>query len=417
MPDTASGLGVRQDWWYDGRRDVIASTRAALSYLSYLQSFFDGNWLLAIAAYNTGEGNVLSAIRKNIRDGLDTDFWSLPVAQQTKDYVPSLLALATIISHPDQYPVYFPPVRNAPYLAQVDTGSQINLKYAATLAGINYKKLIQLNPGFNRPNTSTKGSSKLILPIENVQKFAENLAMSPFKPANTQVKWIHYKVKLGDTIASISKKFSTSVGSLRKMNHLTKATVKRGTNLLIPVESTTPQQETVEQKIDVADNEEPVTKSSRSHGDALVPVKEIASRETESTVELASTQTSYRLQPGDTIYVVRSRDTLDTVARHFHVNREALRAANRLRGRTLTPGKELIIPTHASLAEAENSTPNQIENLQPGDTLYMVRHGDTIEKIASKYHTTPSAIRLTNLLNMRPLHEGEQLVVPTHIRS
>ncbi len=109
MPDTASGLGVKRDYWFDGRRDVISSTRAALNYLAYLQSFFEGNWLLAIAAYNTGEGNVLSAIKRNIRDGYDTDFWSLPVAQQTKDYVPSLLAVATIISRPDLYPVYLPP--------------------------------------------------------------------------------------------------------------------------------------------------------------------------------------------------------------------------------------------------------------------------------------------------------------------
>jgi membrane-bound lytic murein transglycosylase D len=103
MPDTASGLGIKRDSWYDGRRDVIASTRAALNYLAYLQSFFDGNWLLAIAAYNTGEGNVLAAIRRNIREGYGTDFWSLPVAQQTKDYVPRLLALAVIISHPDLF--------------------------------------------------------------------------------------------------------------------------------------------------------------------------------------------------------------------------------------------------------------------------------------------------------------------------
>ena len=103
MPDTASGLGVKRDWWYDGRRDVIASTRAALNYLAYLQSFFEGNWLLAIAAYNTGEGNVLAAIKRNIRDGRDTDFWSLPVAQETRNYVPSILALAAIISRPDKY--------------------------------------------------------------------------------------------------------------------------------------------------------------------------------------------------------------------------------------------------------------------------------------------------------------------------
>ena len=87
MPDTATSLGVRQDWWYDGRRDVITSTRAALSHLSYLQSFFEGNWLYTLAAYNTGEGNLLSAIKRNIRDGKDTDFWSLPLSQDRKSVV------------------------------------------------------------------------------------------------------------------------------------------------------------------------------------------------------------------------------------------------------------------------------------------------------------------------------------------
>ncbi|HEX4045658.1 MAG TPA: transglycosylase SLT domain-containing protein, partial [Gammaproteobacteria bacterium] len=136
MPNTATGYGVKQDLWYDGRRDIIVSTKAALNYLAYLQNFFEGNWLYALAAYNTGEGNVLSAIKRNVRDARHIDFWSLPVARETKDYVPSLLALAIIISHPERYPVKLPPVRNAPYLAEIDIGTQINLKYAASLAGI-----------------------------------------------------------------------------------------------------------------------------------------------------------------------------------------------------------------------------------------------------------------------------------------
>jgi membrane-bound lytic murein transglycosylase D len=234
MPDTATSLGVKREWGYDGRRDVIASTRAALNYLAYLQSFFEGNWLLAIAAYNTGEGNVLAAIKRNIRDGKDTDFWSLPVAQETRDYVPSLLALAVIISRPDKYPVYLPPIRNAPYLAQVDVGRQINLKYAAKYAGIDHQRLLTLNPGYNSSSTSSKAPYKIILPIEKVEQFTENLARS----SNTQpVDCLHYRVKSGDTLASISRKYRTSVSSIRQMNHLTTASVKPGTNLLIPSSS------------------------------------------------------------------------------------------------------------------------------------------------------------------------------------
>jgi membrane-bound lytic murein transglycosylase D len=389
MPDTASGLGVKQDWWYDGRRDVIASTRAALNYLAYLQSFFEGRWLLAIAAYNTGEGNVLSAIKRNIRAGRDTDFWSLPVAQQTKDYVPSLLALATIISHPDQYLIYFPPVRNAPYLAQVDVGSQINLQYAATLAGISYKKLMQLNPGFNRQATSMKGPTKLVLPIENVEQFSENLTRSPI---SHQINWIHYKVKSGDTLISVARKFDTTSVAIRKLNHLTKNALRHGSNLLIPTNG--------EPEIEVASRTEDVIITSKKSNKRaeIVPITTI-NRDRSG---------NYTLQPGDTIYMVRSKDTLVSIAKRFHVSSKILQMTNQLSSATVETGKQLIIPTHSITTE------NQIE---PGDTIYLVRQGDTIKTVARKFSTTPSAIRLANLMERNSLKEGERLVIPTHMRG
>lgn len=407
MPDTASGLGIKRDWWYDGRRDVVASTRAALNYLAYLQSFFEGNWLLAIAAYNTGEGNVLSAIRRNIRNGYDTDFWSLPVAQETKDYVPSLLALATIISHPYQYPIYFPPVRNAPYLAQVDVGTAINLKYAAQLAGISYKKLMQLNSGFNRPSTSNKGPYKLVLPIENVEQFTENLARSPL---NQQINWIHYKVKPGDTFASVTKKFNITTNALRRMNHLTKNTLHSGTNLLIPVNG------------------------SNNNTPAFSSLHEIAEKEDKHTTDAAITATAtkkqekpllalnidksgkYTLQPGDTIYVVRVKDTWEKIAKRFHIYASSLQAANQIKDKKLKPGKQLIIPTHTGTV-ANNTSTHSAKKISAGDTIYMVRRGDSIEKIARKFRTSPSAIRLANLVDNNSLSEGEKLIIPTHIRG
>ena len=396
MPDTATGLGIKRDSWYDGRRDVIASTRGALAHLAYLQSFFDGNWLYAIAAYNTGEGNVLSAIKRNIRAGKSTSFWSLPVAQETKDYVPSLLALATIISHPDQYPIYFPPARNAPYLAQVDIGSQINLKYAAQLAGISDKKIIQLNPGFSKSATSTKKAYKLVLPIENVEQFTENLAQSPL---NQQINWTHYKVKSGDTFASIAKKFNTSVNAIRKLNHLSKNNLHGVKNLLIP-----------------SNNDEDIITADATTKDEAPTKKTIIAdtTKTENQLTLNEASNKYTLQPGDTIYMVRAKDTLDKVAKRFHVTHSTLQAVNHLKNNTLTPGKQLIIPTHAPTTVAQNSSNKKIN---PGDTLYMIRHGDTIEKIARKFHTTPSAIRLTNLVDNSSLMEGEKIVVPAHSRG
>lgn len=400
MPGTATGLGVKRDFWYDGRRDVIASTRAALNYLAYLQSFFDGNWLLAMAAYNTGEGNVLAAIKRNIRDGRDTDFWSLPVAQQTKDYVPSLLALAVIISRPDQYPIYFPPVRNAPYLAQVDIGTQINLKYAASLAGISNKKMLQLNPGFNHSSTSNKGPYKLVLPIENVEQFTENLARTPL---SRQINWIHYKMKSGDTLVSIAKKFNTTTSAIRKLNHLSKHGLRHGANLLIPND---------------IDSETSMTEVAINDEAKYEEVITIKNKDTKTNDRVADLDKSnYALLPGDTIYMVRSRDTLQKIAKRFHVSSESLRAANNIHSQKLKPGKQLIIPTHAKRIETATLSTFAEKKLQPGDTIYMVRHGDTIEKIARKFHTSSAAIRLTNLVDNNSLSEGEKIVIPTHLRA
>lgn len=406
MPDTASGLGIKHDSWYDGRRDVIASTRAALNYLAYLQTFFEGNWLLAMAAYNTGEGNVLSAIRRNVRDGRDTDFWSLPVAQETKDYVPSLLALAVIISHPDQYPIYFPPVRNAPYLAQVDVGTQINLQYAASLAGISFKKLKQLNPGFSRPSTSRKGPYKLVLPIENVEQFTENLSRTPL---NRKINWFHYKVKSGDTLVSIAKKFTTTVAEIRKLNHLNKTLLHHGSNLLIPKNGDI---EMAEEDSDDTPESEVITKKTN----VMVADKTKESEDESPTVSNldAGVSGKYTLQPGDTVYMVRSKDSLDSIAKRFHVSSRLLKQANGLNGRTIKAGKQLVIPTHATPTLASSS---RGKTISPGDTVYMVRHGDTVEKIAQKFHLTPASIRLTNLVDNDSLTDGESLIIPTHLRG
>ncbi len=403
MPLTATGLGVQQDWWFDGRRDVIASTRAALNYLAYLQSFFDGNWLLAIAAYNTGEGNVLAAIRRNIRDGSDTDFWSLPVAQQTKNYVPSILALAVIISKPKQYPIYFPAIQNAPYLAQFDVQTKINLKQAATLAGLSYNKILQLNPGFTRP--TAKGGYKLILPIENVEQFSENLMHSPYHEASPPV-WKHYRMKPGDTLLSVAKKFKTTTDEIRKLNRLTKTNPRRGTNLLIP--------ETRQMPPDVVASAEqpesnvidlladPVDKPARKTNDnvaARVRKKLIAA-------ESKSGNGMYQLQPGDTVYMVRNNDTLDKIASRFQISSKALSAANKLKDRQVTPGKHLIIPTHGVEVAAKK---------EPTEAVYTVRRGDTIAKIARRFNTSPASIRLANLIDDSALLEGVSLVIPLSV--
>lgn len=396
MPGTASGYGIKQNWWYDGRRDVVASTKAALNHLAYLSSFFEGNWLLAIAAYDTGEGNVLSAIRRNIRDGQSIDYWSLPLAQETREYIPRILALASIISHPERYGVEFPPVRNAPYLAQVDMETQFDLKQVAYFAGLSLTQIKQLNPGYSRPTTDPNGPFKLILPIENVQQFTENLAQSPrYHRAN----WIRYQIKSGDTLGTIAEQFNVAPSILQRINpSLAKNTLPVGTRLIIP-RTTPPLSKTILESTDhmaVATNTHPTVTHKKSLPATI-------------SHALENMRGKYKLRPGDTLYMVRHGDTLKKIAERFHISAKTLLAVNHLPSSNVSPGKPLIIPTHV------NGHTSQKYHLTAGDTIYIVRRGDTIERIAAKFHTTASAIRLVNLLHSNAVEEGDQLVIPTHV--
>ena len=127
IPGTGKNYGLKQNWWYDGRRDIVAATDAALNYLQKLHKEFNGDWLLALAAYNSGEGNVGRAIRRNKNTGKPIDFFSLRLPRETRGYVPSLLAVAEIISDPEKYKVAIKPIENGQYFEQVDINSQIDL--------------------------------------------------------------------------------------------------------------------------------------------------------------------------------------------------------------------------------------------------------------------------------------------------
>nr|WP_232220587.1 transglycosylase SLT domain-containing protein [Legionella tunisiensis] len=179
MPGTGNNLGLKQDWWFDGRRSIRPSTDAALNYLTYLNKYFNGNWILAIAAYDSGEGTVSRAIKNSRQYSRNISFWTLPVPQETKAYVPRLLALAEIIKYPQRYRVTLPDIPHVPYFEEVNIGSQIDLNHAAKLAGISYKDLIKLNPGFNRWTTAPYKPFKLLIPADKVAHFNRNLANVP----------------------------------------------------------------------------------------------------------------------------------------------------------------------------------------------------------------------------------------------
>ncbi|MBI3344826.1 MAG: transglycosylase SLT domain-containing protein [Gammaproteobacteria bacterium] len=176
IPSTGRNFGLKQTFWYDGRRDVIASTNAALDYLQKLNIDFEGDWLLTLAAYNAGEGAVQRAVKKNLRARKSTDFWSLDLPKETKAYIPRLLGIAALVAAPDEFNMTLNPIPNAPYVASVDLDSPINLTLAAKMADISQKEMRQLNPGFLRGATAPHGPHQLLLPVDKVAAFAAKLA-------------------------------------------------------------------------------------------------------------------------------------------------------------------------------------------------------------------------------------------------
>ncbi|MDH5591563.1 MAG: transglycosylase SLT domain-containing protein, partial [Gammaproteobacteria bacterium] len=163
IPGTGRLYGLKQNWWYDGRRDIIESTRAALDYLQKLHNDFD-DWQLALAAYNCGEGTVGRAIRRNKKAGKGIDFWSLDLPKETSAYVPKLMAVSELIKHPEKYELTLSSIDNSPFLTVVDVGGQIDLALAAKLAEISVDEMYQLNPGFNHWATTPDGPHRLVIP-------------------------------------------------------------------------------------------------------------------------------------------------------------------------------------------------------------------------------------------------------------
>ena len=170
-PGPRACTALQQDWWYDGRRDVIASTQAALDYLDKLQQQFDGDWLLALAAYNSGEGTVGRAITKNRKAGKPTDFWHLDLPPETSAYVPKLLAISAMVANPQKYGISLEPLPAQAGFEVVPTGGQLDLAVAAELAGMETDELHRLNPGFNRWATRPDGPHRLAIPADKAPDF------------------------------------------------------------------------------------------------------------------------------------------------------------------------------------------------------------------------------------------------------
>jgi len=366
VPATGRHFGLKQDWWYDGRRDILDSTSAALDFLQHLNKRFKGDWLLALAAYNSGEGTVAKAQRKNRKKGKPVGFWDLELPRETRDYVPKLIALKQLVAAPAAYGVKLEAVPNRPFFEVVDTGAQIDLAVAADLAGIELDTLYRLNPGFNQWATSPDGPHRLLIPVDQADTFRQAVAELP---PEKRLQWVRHKIKKGESLSQLSKHYHTTVAALKSANSLSDSSIRIGKYLMVPVSSQGQDnyhlsaRQRLKRKQNSARNGYK-TQHHVSNGDTFwdlskqykVSVRKLASwngmapgdplRVGQKLVVWANKPTSAAFHPGSQVrpihYTVRKGDSLARISSRFKVTVTDLRKWNTLRkGRYLQPGQRL----------------------------------------------------------------------------
>ncbi|MBL8443645.1 MAG: transglycosylase SLT domain-containing protein [Zoogloeaceae bacterium] len=229
IPSTGRNFNLAQNQWVDERRDVIASTNAALDYLEYLYEFH-GDWHLALASYNWGEGSVARAIKKNIDQNLPTEYRDLSMPEETRQYIPKLQALKNIVSNPELFNFELPHVANDEHFTTVPAPRGIDLATAARLAEMSMDEFVALNPGYNRPIVNSDDDF-LIVPSDRADQFKLRLSQH----ASSSKRWVNYQMRKGDTLASIARKHGMSINQLREINGLdSRASVRVGQSLLVP---------------------------------------------------------------------------------------------------------------------------------------------------------------------------------------
>jgi membrane-bound lytic murein transglycosylase D len=365
IPGTGRRYDLKQNWYYDGRRDVIAATTAALDYLQFLAEEFDGDWLLAVAAYNCGEANIARAVARNRKAGKPTDFFSLKLPRETRAYVPKLLAMRRIVNDPAAHGLEFAPIADQPYFAQVDVAAQIDLHVVAELAELAPEELLALNPAFNHWVTDPDGPHTLLVPVDREAKFTEAIAALP---PEKRVRVVYHHVRKGDTLGGIADKYGVSVAAIKTANKIRGTLIRPGQDLLITAAPT--------------------------------------GMSAQSFTRTASLEARVPRNPSDK-HIVRRGDTLWSIARSHGVTMESIVSSNSLStDDTLAVGQVLRIPGTATLASTDADAGGT------RSTTYVVRRGDTLSRIASKFR-----VRLSDLLGWNDLSSrsvikpGQRLVM------
>lgn len=375
IPGTGRHYGLKQNVWYDGRRDIVASTDAALNYLQKLHKDFDGDWLLALAAYNAGEGNVGRAVAKSVGKGKKGDFWSLQLTNETMGYVPSLMAVAEIVANPQKYNLTLKSIPNEPYFDIVDTGSQIDLATVSQLTGMSMEEIYILNPGFNKWATDPDGPHHLLIPVNRSAHFKQQLAALP---QEERMKWQMVEIRNGDTLGAIANRHRTDVITIKSINNLKNNNIRAGRTLLIPVSRQPLEQYTLSQ------NARSFSNLKRS-GDGQ-----------------------------SMTYTIKRGDNLWDISQRYGVTVEQLCAWNGLTKKSvLRPGKTLTLWS-SEKAEVMPVVAHTVAPEKQGHITYTVKQGDSLWLIARRHGVSVDQLQKWNSLNKRStLRPGQSLDIYT----
>ncbi len=295
IPSTGTAFNLEQNYWRDQRRDPIASTNAALDYLEYLFEY-QGDWFLAFASYNWGEGSVKRAISKNVAAGKPADYRYLKMPTETANYVPKLQAIKNIIANPAKYAVVLPIVNNDPYFVTISKDRDIDLAVAAKLAEMSIEDFSELNPSFNQGVIMAELKPEIILPLDKAPLYLANLAAYE----GDLTSWKKYPARQGESLSEIAKKFNVSAPAIRRANNMSRGLVSVPSAQMVIIPGPT------------------------------------------ANVNLATAEVSRR--SGTQTYRVRKGDTLSGIARRYKTSVRDLRQLNNMKGSTLRVGQRLKVP-------------------------------------------------------------------------
>ena len=303
IPSTGRKYGLQQDFWYDGRRDVLAATRAALDYLQFLHDMF-GDWELALAAYNCGENGVQRAIANNRAHHKATNYASLKMPKETRNYLPKLQAVKNIIANPKLLGLELKTIPNQPYFAVVKASGHIDVVKAAQLADMPVEEFRSLNPGYNRPVIIHAAERHIVVPIDKVDEFHANLERN----GDPLVTWQTYTLKKGETLNKVASKFGTTGKRLREINGFDGRThIRPGQMLLVP----------------------------------------FAGKDGATNLNETYSSTDFQASPEEydaaVIYRVRNGDTLASIGRKHHITIARIKALNALKSHQLHAGQPLLL--------------------------------------------------------------------------